>query len=197
MSRVVLFLPGDYRAIPNQLARPNVDAFVANLTGALEHLGHEPVVLDHFLSTPADAIDTLSGIDDPMIGVYAHWVYGPHTTEGVVGSDTPLLLASNFDGTWPGLVGLLNTCACLTSLGRANSRLWSEAAVLTTDKWFMDALDAWVQSGTIEHDAACIRDAPAPITSTVVDDVVMGMKAKRPLAAMLGDTSMGMINGYF
>ena len=48
-----------------------------------------------------------------MIGVYSHWVYGPHTTDGVVGSDNPLLLASNFDGTWPGLVGLLNTGACL------------------------------------------------------------------------------------
>jgi hypothetical protein len=195
--RVVLFLPGDYRAIPNELARPNVETFVAALTGALRHLGHDPVLLDRFLTTPADAIDTLSGVDDPMIGVYAHWVYGPHTTDGVAGSDTPLLLASNFDGTWPGLVGLLNTGACLTSLGRAHSRLWSAHADLTTDKWFMDALDTWVQTGTLEHDAACIRPAPGPIDSPDVDDVVAGMRAKRPLAAMLGDTSMGMINGYF
>ena len=35
-----------------------VDTFVAALTGALRHLGHDPVLLDHFLSTPADAIDT-------------------------------------------------------------------------------------------------------------------------------------------
>ena len=131
--------------LPNELARPNVETFVAALTGALRHLGHEPVVLDRFLTTPADAIDALSGIDDPMIGVYAHWVYGPHTTDGVVGSDTPLLLASNFDGTWPGLVGLLNTGACLTSLGRPHSRLWSAAADLTTDDWFMASLDGWVR----------------------------------------------------
>ena len=195
--RVFLFLPGDYRAIPNELAWPNVETFVAALTAALQRLGHDPVVLDHFLSTPADAIDTLSGIEDPMIGVYAHWVYGPHTTEGVVGSDTPLLLASNFDGTWPGLVGLLNTGVCLTSLGRAHSRLWSEASDLTTDKWFMDALDTWVRAGTIEHDTGCIKAAPAPIESSVVEGVLAGMRAKRPLAAMLGDTSMGMINGYF
>ena len=166
MSRVVLFLPGDYRALPNELARPNVETFVAALTGALRHLGHEPVLLDRFLTTPADAIDALSGIDDPLIGVYAHWVYGPHTTDGVVGSDNPLLLASNFDGTWPGLVGLLNTGACLTSLGRRHSRLWSAEPDLTTDEWFMASLDGWVRTGALEHDAGCIRTAPAPAASS-------------------------------
>jgi L-fucose isomerase-like protein len=195
--RVVCFLPGDYRPVPNDLARPNVDAFVVALTAALRALGHEPHVIDHFLTSPADAIDALSGIDDPMIGMYAHWVYGPHTTEGVVGHDAPLLLASNFDGTWPGLVGLLNTGACLTSLGRAHSRLWSAAPDLTTDKWFMDALDTWVRTGTLEHDRACVQHAPGAIASAVVDEVLAGMRSKRPLAAMLGDTSMGMINGYF
>ena len=29
-----------------------------------------------------------------MVGVFVHWVYGPHTTDGVVGKDNPLLLAS-------------------------------------------------------------------------------------------------------
>ena len=46
-----------------------------------------------------------------MVGVCVHWLYGPHTTDGVVGKDNPLLLASNFSGQWPGLVGLLNTAA--------------------------------------------------------------------------------------
>ena len=41
--RVVCFLPGDYRPLPNELAQPNVDAFVANLTGALRALGACPI----------------------------------------------------------------------------------------------------------------------------------------------------------
>ena len=196
MSRVTLFLPGDYRPTPNRLAEPNVRAFVAALTKAVKHLGHEVRTLDHFLATPADAIDALSGIDEPMIGVYAHWVYGPHTTDGVLGTDAPLLLASNFDGTWPGLVGLLNTGACLTSLSRAHSRLWSDATDLTTDTWFMERLDEWVRSGRIEHDRSCIRE-PQIKPSAVAEGVLAAMRAKRPLALMLGDTSMGMINGYF
>ncbi len=61
----------------------------------------------------------------------------------------------------------------------------------------MAALDDWVQTGMLDHDAGCVRPAPPPAASPVVDDVLAGMRAKRPLAAMLGDTSMGMINGYF
>ena len=71
-----------------------------------------------FLAKPHEAIEKLGPIDDPMIGVCVHWFYGPHTTDGVVGKDNPLLLASNFSGRWPGLVGLLNTGACLEMLGR-------------------------------------------------------------------------------
>jgi len=195
--RIVLFLPGDYRPTPNELARPNVNEFVAALDGAVRKLGHTPVLLDRFLTSPADAIDELSNVDDPMIGVYAHWVYGPHTTDGVVGNDTPLLLASNFDGTWPGLVGLLNTGACLTSLGRTHSRLWSDSKDLTKDAWFMESLDAWVRTGRLEHDAGCIREPAAAKSSPIVDRVLAELRRKRPLALMLGDTSMGMINGYF
>ncbi|MGB8861919.1 MAG: hypothetical protein WCC60_21870, partial [Ilumatobacteraceae bacterium] len=198
-SKVVLFLPGDQRPVPNQLAQPNVDVFVGALTAALTHLGHQPVVLDRFLTGPRQSIDTLGSIADPMIGVYAHWVYGPHTTDGVVGSDTPLLLASNFDGTWPGLVGLLNTGACLTSLGRAHSRLWSDSADLTADEAFMAGLDEWVRNGAVSHDASAVH-APGPVgaqAAATAQRVHAQLRASRPLLMMLGDTSMGMINGYF
>ena len=56
-----------------------------------------------------------------------HWIYGPHTCDGVVGKDNPLLLASNFSGRWPGLVGLLNTGACLEMLKRPFARAWTDA----------------------------------------------------------------------
>ena len=46
---------------------------------------------------------------------------------GVTGKDNPLLLASNFSGKWPGLVGLLNTGACLEMLDRPFSRVWTDA----------------------------------------------------------------------
>ena len=133
--RVVCFLPGDYRPVPNELAKPNVDAFVGALIGALHALGHEPKLIDHFLTTPADAIETLSGIDDPMIGVYVHWVYGPHTTDGVVGQDNPLLLASNFYGTLARPRRPAQHRRVPRQPRRAcSAALWSDAADLTTDE---------------------------------------------------------------
>lgn len=197
MASITLFMPGDYRRRPNELAEPNVRAFVAALTAAVRKLGHDVRLIDRFLATPADSIEALGRLDEPMIGVYAHWVYGPHTTDGVVGSDAPLLLASNFDGTWPGLVGLLNTGACLTSLGRKHSRLWSDAPDLTQDGHFMERLDGWVRAGVIEYERDCIHYDPAPRSSAIVDAVHAQMRSRRPLLLMLGDTSMGMINGYF
>ena len=112
-QRVALFWPGDYRDHPNQQALPSIQAATSQLEGALRKLGREPYRIEGFLTRPHEAIEKLGPVDDPMIGVCVHWFYGPHTTDGVVGKDNPLLLASNFSGTWPGLVGLLNTGACL------------------------------------------------------------------------------------
>ncbi len=196
---VVVFLPGDQRPTPNALARPNVDAFVRALVAAVRHAGYEPVVHDDFLTGPRAAMDALRQVHDPLIGVYAHWVYGPHTTDGVVGTDVPLLLASNFDGTWPGLVGLLNTGACLTSLGRTHSRLWSDAGDLTTDDAFMAGLTAWLRDGAVGHPDDAVHAAPTVSAGArdTATRVRASLGARRPLAMMLGDTSMGMINGYF
>jgi len=37
----------------------------------------------------------------------------------------PVLTVANFDGTWPGLVGLLNLNASMTKMGREYSTIWS------------------------------------------------------------------------
>ncbi len=81
-----------------------------------------------------------------------HWVYGPHTTDGVVGKDNPLLLASNFSGTWPGLVGLLNTGACLESVEPAVlAGLDRRAETGQRDDAFMERLDEWCTTGRIVY----------------------------------------------
>ena len=116
---VAIFFPGDYRAKPNQWALPQVRETTRNLVRALKLLGRKPRLINGFITKPDEAIRKLGKIEDPMIGIFVHWTYGPHTTDGVVGKSNPLLLASNFSGTWPGLVALLNTGACLASVGLA------------------------------------------------------------------------------
>src|SRR5690349_5849344 len=150
-QKVALFWPGDQRPKPNEMALPNVEEATQQLERALQKLGRQSYRVEGFLSKPHHAIEKLGPIDDPLVGVCVHWFYGPHTTDGVVGKDNPLLLASNFSGRWPGLVGLLNTGACLESVGRAHSRIWTDAPDFTTDDAFMARLDEWCSSGRIAY----------------------------------------------
>jgi hypothetical protein len=155
-QRIALFWPGDGRDIPNQLALPSIIEATRQMETALRRLGREPYRVEGFLTKPHHAIERLGSIEDPMIGICVHWFYGPHTAEGVVGKDNPLLLASNFSGRWPGLVGLLNTGACLESLGRKFSRVWTDATDWTADETFMARLDEWCSTGRIHYDESDI-----------------------------------------
>ncbi|HET9956875.1 MAG TPA: hypothetical protein VFQ61_20405 [Polyangiaceae bacterium] len=198
-KKVALFWPGDGRAKPNELALPNMEAATQQMERALRKLGREPYRVPGFLSKPHEALDRLAGVDDPLVGMFVHWVYGPHTTEGVVGKQNPLLLASNFSGTWPGLVGLLNTGACLEMLNREHSRIWTSAEDFSSDALFMERLDAWCSSGRIDYPTDGLRShAPVSVeASRRASEVAVAIRKRRPLVLMLGDTSMGMINGYF
>ncbi|MCA1685301.1 MAG: fucose isomerase, partial [Planctomycetia bacterium] len=101
-KKVAVFWPGDYRAKPNEWALPQSRETTAQLVAALKKLGRSPYVIEGYLTRPDEAITKLGPVDDPMVGVFVHWAYAPHTVDGVVGKDNPLLLASNFSGTWPG-----------------------------------------------------------------------------------------------
>jgi L-fucose isomerase-like protein len=199
VKKVAIFWPGDYRNLPNEWARPQAVETTGQLQQALRKLGREPYVIDGFVTKPAEAIAKLGPVHDPMIGVFVHWTYGPHTCDGVVGKDNPLLLASNFSGRWPGLVALLNTGACLESLNRHFSRIWTRADDWTRDKLFMDRLDEWCSTGRIRYAEGDLHySAPtSPAAQALAGHVADGIRKRRVLALMLGDTSMGMINGYF
>jgi L-fucose isomerase-like protein len=198
-TKIGIFWPGDYRTKPNELALPNVAGATEQLEKALKKLGRSCYRIEGFLTKPHEAIEKLGPIDDPLIGVCVHWFYGPHTTDGVVGKGNPLLLASNFSGEWPGLVGLLNTGACLESVNRPFSRVWTDAEDWTEDEPFMARLEEWCLTGRIRypedelHYHAPVSREAARIAHNVAEEV----RQRRVLALMLGDTSMGMINGYF
>jgi len=198
-KKIALFWPGDYRPKPNELALPNITRATEQMEKALKKLGRSSYRIEGYLTKPHEAIEKLGPIDDPMIGIFVHWVYGPHTTDGVVGKDHPLLLASNFSGTWPGLVGLLNTAACLASVDRGFSRVWTSAEDWTEDQAFMARLEEWCTTGKISYDESeIVADISLSEDAKKAAEVVVeGIRRRRVLALMLGDTSMGMINGYF
>jgi L-fucose isomerase-like protein len=198
-KKAAIFWPADYRPYPNDQALATVEQVTVQMEAALKRLGWSSYRVPEYLTKPHEAIERLAPVDDPAIGIYAHWVYAPHTTDGVVGKENPLLLASNFSGRWPGLVGLLNTGASLTSLNRAHSRIWTDAADWSQDQRFMEQLDAWCQRGQIVHEEREMHAPPelSAAARRTAEIVANDIKRRRPLILMLGDTSMGMINGYF
>ncbi|MBN1653440.1 MAG: fucose isomerase [Deltaproteobacteria bacterium] len=198
-QRVALFWPGDAREMPNKLAVPNVEQATIQLEKALKKLGRRSYRINGFIAKPHESIEKLGPIDDPLIGVCVHWFYGPHTTDGVVGKTNPLLLASNFSGQWPGLVGLLNTAACLESLGRAFSRIWTDQPEWSEDPLFMERLAEFCSTGRIAYpENTLYYHAPiSPQAAQIAASVASQFRKRRVLILMLGDTSMGMINGYF
>src|SRR3989339_119606 len=198
-KKIAIFWPGDYRKTPNELALPSITKATLQLEKALKRLGRHSYRIKGYLTKPHESIEKLGPVDDPMIGVYVHWVYGPHTVDGTVGKDNPLLLASNFSGEWPGLVGLLNTSACLESVGRKHSRVWTDSKDWSTDKVFMARLEEWCQTGRIQYPEDEIRNTAVidKKSLTTARKIAASIRQRKILALMLGDTSMGMINGYF
>lgn len=198
-SKIAVFWPGDYRAKPNEWALDQSREATAQIFSALQKLGKSPYLVDGYLTRPGESIRKLGPIQDPLVGLFVHWTYAPHTVDGVVGKDTPLLLASNFSGTWPGLVALLNTAASLEVVGRSASRVWTRAEDWTTDEFFMEHLRQWCENGeTSYEDDEIFATAPVTAEAQATAELVLNqIHAKRILALMLGDTSMGMINGYF
>lgn len=198
-DRIAVFWPGDYRPTPNEQAIPQMNEATLQLEKALDKLGRSHYRVEGFITKPHESIEKLGPVEDPAIGVFAHWVYGPHTCDGMAGKTNPLLLASNFSGTWPGLVGLLNTSACLEIIGREHSRIWTSASDWTQDEGFMTRLEEWCDTGAIAYDASGTDGnvSVLPEAASRADAVAAQIRKRRPLALMLGDTSMGMINGYF
>ena len=148
-KKFAIYWPGDYRKIANKAALPEVTQATIQLEHALKKLGYISYRVEGFITKPNEAIKKLGLINDPLIGIYTHWVYGPHTTDGIIGKNNPLLLVSNFSKKWPGLVGLLNTASCLTSLGKLYSRIWTAADEWYTDQIFIERLDAWCRNEVI------------------------------------------------
>ena len=127
-SRVGVFWPGDYRAKPNADALPQMEAATVQLEKALRKLGRTPYRIEGYLTKPHESIEKLGPVDDPLVGVYVHWVYGPHTTDGVVGKDSRRCC-------WPatsrepgrGWLGCSTPGPAWKASGRTFSRAWTDA----------------------------------------------------------------------
>jgi hypothetical protein len=155
-----------------------------------------------FIAGQREGSDLFARIDPaaPVIVLLTAWQYSHHLAPSLAKHKGPILLLANFDGTWPGLVGMLCMAGTLTSLGKPHSRLWSENF---DDEFFYAGLKTWLATGRLEHDTSYLHPIGAdhPVMRSAagaigrrVGEYVMRHK---DIIGLFDPFCMGMMNGVF
>ncbi len=155
-----------------------------------------------FISSQREGCDLFAHIDPdaPVIVLLTAWQYSHHLAASLLHHRGPILLLANFDGTWPGLVGMLCMAGTLNSLGRYAARLWSENF---DDTFFLRGLQEWLDTGRIDHDTSYLRhiDASHPLLGTPAGrlgrQVGKYVLHHKEIIGLFDTFCMGMINGVF
>jgi len=166
-KKVYLISNGDYRDSAGVECWPKQEETLKALKAAFKKAGADPEVVTKydrkrkhgFLTRQSEGAAVFAKLDPkaPVVIVLSCWAYSHHVCGPLQTHKGPILLLGNFDGTWPGLVALLNHAGSLERLGVEHSRLWSENFV--KDPVFMKKLRTWVQRGRVEHDESHVTDA--------------------------------------
>jgi len=183
---VYLVANGDLRLSANVRCWPAQQRLEADVTRAMTSLGRR-VLRAHevdeskghgFIDSQRRGLTVFRDVppDAPLLVVEAVWQYSHHLMAGLRSHRGPIMLLANWDGKYPGLVGLLNLAASLTKAGVRYSTLWS---VDFTDRWALDGLRTWLDTGELVHPVEHVR--PLPVLDVDARDVVLG----RELAAEL------------
>nr|WP_321454946.1 signal transduction protein [uncultured Cohaesibacter sp.] len=155
-----------------------------------------------FISSQKEGSELFSRIDPdaPIIVLLTAWQYSHHIAPSLAKHRGPILLMANFDGTWPGLVGMLCMAGTLTSLGVSYSRLWSEKC---EDDFFKQGLATWLKDGKLVQDTSYLSDVSADHAVMKSEAGQDGIKVGEYILkhkAILGlhdPFCMGMMNGFF
>jgi hypothetical protein len=207
----VLFVTNaDLRESANIVCWPVENKYEDLLTRALTSLSKKakrahPIKAERghgFISSQREGSDIFASIDPdaPIIVLLTAWQYSHHIAPSLVTHRGPVLLLANFDGTWPGLVGMLCMAGSLTGLGRRYSRLWSENF---DDDFFVRGLKSWLETGNIDHDLSYLTDVTAahPVMQTEAGRLGASLGAwslrHKEILGLFDTLCMGMMNGVF
>jgi len=155
-----------------------------------------------FISSQREGSDLFATIDPqaPVIVLLTAWQYSHHLAPSLARHRGPVLLLANFDGTWPGLVGMLCMAGTLTSLDKAYSRLWSTDF---DDAFFYEGLESWLTTRQITHDTSYLKPVDASHPASATPAWTMGRKVgeyvlqHKEIIGLFDSFCMGMINGVF
>lgn len=206
MDTIYLVANGDLRLSANRVCEAAQAAMERKVVEAVRRFGrdvvraheYDPVKEHGFIDSQKRGIEVFRSIprNAPLIVAEAVWQYSHHLLPGLFFHRGPILTVANWDGTYPGLVGLLNLNACLTKAGVRYSTLWSEDF---DDEFFLDGLRSWLERGYVEHDTSHVHPFD-PAAAGDPEAVEIGTRFARDLReekAILGvfdEGCMGMYN---
>ncbi len=166
MKRVYLVSNGDFRDSVNVLCWPKQDLTLHEVERAFKKLHVETVRINPykpskkhgFITTQAEGCKLFAEIDSQasVVIVLSSWTWAHHVASSLKLHNGPILLLGNFDGTWPGLVALLNHSAVLERLNIHHSKIWSSS--FSNDPRFMKNLKSWIEKGSINYSMNHITD---------------------------------------
>ena len=133
-------------------------------------------------------------VDAPIAVIETVWQYSHHVLAGLRDHQGPILLVANFEGDFPGLVGLLNLTGSMTKAKIPYSALWS---VDFTDEWFNTQLMSWLETGQVSHDTSHVRDLPALPASPekeLGEALAAQLRTEKAIMGVFDEGCMGMYN---
>jgi hypothetical protein len=205
MREAVLVASGDLRETANRLGWPAQDVLEGHVRAAFARHGvsirrAHPVDASRghgFISSQRMGMDVFASIDRdaPLVVAEAVWQYSHHVLPGLRRHRGPILTVANWDGTWPGLVGMLNLNASLTKMGRAYSTIWGEDLA---DPFADAAIRTWIEAGQVEHDTSHVRDldpaAVDPEAATLGRRLAGDLADRMAILGVFDEGCMGMYN---
>ncbi|MFV0333641.1 MAG: fucose isomerase [Tropicimonas sp.] len=204
MTEIILVASGDLRESANVQCWPTQKAMEDRLAEVLAGMGHRltrahPVKPEGhgFIATQREGMDIFRGIDPdaPIIVAEAVWQYSHHVLAGLVSHRGPILTLANWEGEWPGLVGLLNLNGSLVKAGVKFSSLWSRNF---DDDFFLSGLREWLETGTINHDTSHVRDGGdvtlSDADAATVAAIADSLRRDKVIFGIFDEGCMGMYN---
>ena len=205
-KKVYLISNGDLRDSAGVVCWPKQDETIKAMKKAFAKLGvtaelvnqYDPKRKHGFITKQCEGAAVFSKIDPkaPVVIVLSCWAYAHHVCGPLQTHKGPILLVANFDGTWPGLVALLNHAATLERLDVKHSRLWSDNFI--KDETFMTRLAEWCKKGTIAYSTSHITDAAKLKLSAAAKrfgkELAADIMHEKRIMGQLDPGCMGMLN---
>lgn len=204
-NEAVVMASGDLRLPANQTCWPMQEGmeralakvFAAEGFRLIRGHAYDPVEKHGFISTQRMGIDIFNRIppEAPVIVAVAAWQYSYHVLAGLKDHRGPILTIGNWDGAYPGLVGLLNLNACLTKMEVAYSTIWSRDF---TDNFFLNGIRQWIKEGKVTHATDHVEDLD--LARLPKQQLELGrrlareLRSKKAVLGVFDEGCMGMFN---